>query len=121
MTIQEIIEKTLQDKKFRKQLALSFGKDNEFKIENCSLEEQVFIKFLRKCRWDRTTNRIFKNVDHIIVNKENVTDKVFRHLVKYAKRRNGIWLWVGLTHADLKEQQHAYLRSLPFLDESVFY
>ncbi len=121
MTIQEIIKKALLDKEYRKVLANSFNIDSNFQCEDCALEEHLFLKFLRKCRWNRMLNRIFENIYFIIITKDNVTEKVFKELVKAARRKNGEWLWVGLTHADLKEKQHEYLHSLPFLNESMFY
>lgn len=121
MTMQETIARVLQDNAFKQEFSDSFGIDNTFKCDNCALDEDVFIAFLKKCKSDCAVNRIFENIYYLIINKENVTDNVFKMLVDMAGKKQNHWLWVGLTHANLSECQQNYLKSLPFLNESVFY
>jgi len=121
MTISEIITKALNDKEYKTQLASSFGKGNEFKYSDNTVSEKLFLSFIEKFRKDKELFRIYDNINHYILEQKNITDNVFQALVKVAKKRKFRFIFLGLTHANLKPEQMEYLRSLKFLNESYFY
>jgi len=121
MTVSEIITKALDDKEYRLQLASSFGKGNDFKYTDNSVSEELFLTFIERFKKDKELLRIYDNINYYILEEKNISDAVFQALVKVAKKRKNRWIFLGLTHADLKPEHMQYLKSLKFLNESDFY
>jgi hypothetical protein len=122
MTITEIVEGSMNDRKFKRQVVASceMNADPEFSCSDYKIDEELFKKFIKKCGRDEDLMTIFIETAHLLFNQENVTDSVFDLLVrKIRKSKYGI-IAIALCHADLKESQKAYLHTLPFLSEPDF-
>jgi hypothetical protein len=123
MTITEIVESSMNNKKFKKQVVAScaLDADPEFSCSDYKIDEKLFIKFIKRCGRDNDLMRIFIHTAETLFNQENVTDSVFDLLVRKVRKSKYNIIAVALCHANLKESQKAYLHTLPFLNESCFY
>ena len=124
MSMDEIITKTLNDKTFRNNLAVSVcGKDGHFECSDNKISENLFLLFINKCKRNKKLMDIFENIDYCLIVEKNITDAVFVELVKFATRRKkrANFVFLDLCHEVRNPEHMKYLRSLKFLNESFFY
>lgn len=127
MTLSELLIKVLSDKEYKKQFAstlVSSDINSEFpKLEfsNTVVHEDLFLELISGFKKDKELLEIFDNINHYILNETNVTDDVFKELVKFGEKQKRKRVFLALCHATLKPEHMKYLRTLKFLNESFFY
>lgn len=82
------------------------------------VSENIFLELIQKASINISVNELFKEINAFIIFEENVTDRIFKELLKFAQCND--WIYLSLCHANLSESKVNVLKQI-ILDESLWY
>lgn len=125
--VDNIIKRIIRNVFFRHHLMVSMHNGNYCGIFSLDIymsdrpymvSENVFLEFIQKAGKNKSINKVFKEINAYIIFEENITDRIFKELLNFAKDND--WIYLSLCHANLSESRVNVLKELG-LDESLWY